>query len=179
MNEEEKKALEAKALADKGGAQGKEGEATPDANDALLALLESKDKDIERITEERNNYRKGMLKAKGKTSDEGDEPELSIAEQVSLAVKEALLDSAITTAQKEKDEIVKKALRENAELKTAIKNRTGMNPTGQGAASDTEALKPKDNFLSDEQIKHFKAQGKDDAWIERYKKTVMGNRGFF
>lgn len=178
MNEEEKKALEAKNQAGATG-QGQETATatTQDKDDTLLTLLEQKDKEMDKIRQERDNYRRGMLKAKGKDSTDDEPEELSIAEQVQQAVREALMDSEYQRIQKEKDEIVKQALRENAELKTALTNRAQV---GQGNAqgNSTETVVPKDNFLSEQQIAYFKSIGKDDAWIERYKKTAAKNKGF-
>jgi hypothetical protein len=137
MSEEEKAALAAK--------EGANGETTVEVADPLA----EKDKEIARLTQEKDNYKAVALKRLGKLPGDADfmgDSELSVAEQIKLA----LLDKEIENQNKLKEDETKKILRENAELKLALKNRpTTSIGGGDGSSSSVEV---KDNIFSNEQI---------------------------
>ena len=137
------------------------------------ALLEEKDEEIAKITDDRDNYKQGMLVAKGKADPEvyGQEDELDINTLVKREVKEALFDAELTQKQKEKDEILKQALRENREMKLSLQNKDTISNAPAGAGNE-ETAPVTDNFLSDNQIRELKTKGWDDKKIEKYKKNL-------
>jgi hypothetical protein len=157
MNEEEKKAAEAKALADKATADALAATVDPTEADKLA----EKDREIAKLKEERDNYKVVALKRKGKLpndteffNDEGGEPELSVAEQVKLA----LLERDIDIRERAKEEEVKRLAKENSELKLALKNRpeTSMDG-GDGGGSGVEV---KDNVFSVSQLAELEKRAK-------------------
>ncbi len=85
--------------------------------------------------------------------------------------QEKMLETQFEQKQKEKDEIIKKALERNKELETAIKNRTGISNSDSGTGSGT-VFTPKDGVLTDEKLAMLKSKGWDDKKIEMYKKNL-------
>lgn len=161
MAEEEKKAVEEGA-----------GEAAAAEPSDLEKSLAEKDALIEKIATERDNYKRGMLKAKGKIKPEDeDDPEESIDDKVSRLVREQMLDTQFVQAQKEKDDLVKQALARNKELETALRNRSQISTADAGSGSE-QKLTVKDSVLTDDQMKALRAKGWDDAKIELYKKNL-------
>jgi len=142
--------------------------------------IAAKDAEIARITEERDNYKTVALKRLGKLPGDADfldkdgSGELSVAEQVRLA----LLDKEIEAVQKAKAEETARIVKENAELRLALKNRPGESMGGGGG----ESLAVKDNVLSESQIAVLKQKAerlkvKDvDAFIETAKQNILKNR---
>lgn len=126
---------------------------------------------IAKIAEERDNYKKGMLKAKGKIPDEEDEEEgpdvREIARQEALAV---LADTDYVKATTERDTIISKIAKENAELRLALQNKPG---TGIGSGSNQDTQKVKDNVLSEDQERDLRARGWDDKKIEHFKSLAL------
>lgn len=170
MTEEETKAAEAKALAEAAAAKdGKTGE-TIEVN-----AIEEKDKEIKKLTEERDNYKNVALKRLGKLPGDAaflsdDTSELSVAEQVRLA----LLDKEIEARNKAKDDEARKLVKENAELRLALKNRP---ETSIGSGDDTAGIEVKDNILSADQILGLKAKALQlkvdpEKFIENFKKNL-------
>jgi hypothetical protein len=103
----------------------------PEASqDDAASLLAAKDAEISRLSDERENYRRAALKAKGKYHEE-DTPD-DLDELIEKKVQEKLYDVQIVKAQQEKEAILQKTLRENAELRNAIKNRPPA-PSAAGA----------------------------------------------
>lgn len=136
----------------------------------FLTVLEAKDAELKKVSDERDNYRKGMLKAKGKLPNDEDEKVdmiRQIAREEALAIQEARLSA-------EKDDLIKKALRENKELKLALKNKGQVNNASIGASSG--GLEPGDNILSDGQVKDLKARGWDDKKIASFKENLQKNK---
>lgn len=166
MTDEEKAAvIEAEALAT---------QAEKDA--AVAAAIEAdaaKDARIAQLEQEKENYRKVALKRLGKLEGDADfmgDSDLSVAEQIKLA----LLDKEIETERKASDEEKKKLVRENAELKLALKNR----PENSIGGDSTSTVQVKDNVLTPEQIAGLTAKAKrlkaDPAvFIETFKKSLL------
>lgn len=139
------------------------------------ALLAEKDAEIAKVEQEKNNYRKGLLKAKGKIpedyqsdaddSEDQDTRTRRIVEETLLSTKEAQIRA-------EKDQVTKAAFKRIKELETALKNR-GQITSSSGEGSNQE--KPegkKDNYFSNDQIAYFKSKGWDDKKIESVKKNM-------
>lgn len=133
-----------------------EAEAQAEKDAAIAAAIEAdaaKDAKIVKLEQERDNYRKVSLKRLGKLEGDADflgDSELSVAEQIRIA----LLDREIEYERKASDEKNKQLVRENAELKLALKNR----PQTSIGGDSTQNVDVKDNVLSDVQITTLKAQ---------------------
>lgn len=146
----------------------------------LAALMEENEK----LSRERDNYRKGLLKAKGKLpeADEDDDESLSLSEPSKLnaliesKVREQLLATESEKAKAQVAEYAKKLARENKELKLALANKpslaTASIGTGEGGLPE-----PKLNFFSDEQLNELKKKGWDDAKIKRFQQTYLKIKG--
>lgn len=124
--------------------------------EAQLAL---KDAELVKVRSERENYKRGLLKAKGKvtTEEEGTEDEddrvRRIVREEQLASKEAQLIS-------EQQALLKSATTKIKELTTALQNR-GQMPKATGSSADaTKDLKSED-FWSAEQLAYFKKRNID------------------
>lgn len=151
--------------------------ATPIATEVVdyEAVLAKKDAELAEVRTERENYRKGMLKAKGKLPEE-EELDSSTPEGmealVDRKVQEKFLSTKEAQLQAEKDTALKAVLKRNKELEVALKNRGQiLSPTGTG--SNTEKPEGKvDNYFSNEQIQSLRAKGFDDKKIEELKKNI-------
>lgn len=152
MDEKEKAAIEAKAAADKAAAEAAEIPPAPTAEELELIALRER---AEKAEADRDNYKNVALKRLGKLpgdaqflSEEEENGQLTVSEQV----KKALLDKEIADIRRAEDNRTKQILRENAELKLALKNRPGA-PLGGDSGASAEV---KDNILSVEQIETLK-----------------------
>lgn len=171
MTDEEKKAAADKDAADvKAKADAKAAAKEPSEFEKQLA---EKDDKIKKLTEDRDNYRRGLIAKKGK-NDKGEDIELTVDEKIAAGIEEALLNSSIARESAEKDEIIKKALDRNKELETTIKNRSQITTTEHGGSNE-QRLIPKDAVLSEDKIKELKARGWDDKKIELFKKNLTKN----
>lgn len=134
---------------------------------------ESKIKDLEdekaRLIEEGANYKLAYLKEKGKkeerVQDEDDD------DKMRRIAKETLAESRLVEIAQEQDAIIKKALKENKELKLVNLNKDKTPPAGIGTHSEGQAVK--DTLVTPEQMTAFKARGWSDKDIERYKKNLV------
>jgi len=133
--------------------------------EAKVAVLEA---EKARLIEESANYKLGMLKAKGKIKEEL--PDEDDDEKLRRITREEIANSRLAEITKEQDAIIKKALKENKELKLASLNRTGT-PPATGVSTETQ--KVQDTIVTAEQIAAFKARGWTDKDIERYKKNLQ------
>lgn len=139
------------------------------------ALLAQKDSELQKVRDEKENYRKGMLKAKGKIPEENqsdaDEPE-DLDTIIDRKVQEKLLSTKEAQIQAEKDAAYKAVLKRNKELEVALRNR-GQITSSAGVGSNQEKPEGKvDNVLSNDQIANLKAKGWDDKKIEEFKKNL-------
>ena len=135
--------------------------------------LAKRDAEIKRITEVSNNYKRGLLKAKGKVEDETEEDEYeeSSEERTRRIIREELANTDLAKALAEKEALVSQMANELSEAKLAIKNRSGMTPSSGAAGAEETAQK--DNVLSEQQIQNLKARGFDDKMIEQFKKNLQ------
>jgi hypothetical protein len=117
---------------------------------------------ITKLTEDNENYKIGILKAKGKLPEEEvpENPEsVKIAEAAVAKNAEAL---AIAT----------KLANENKELKIALANKAQIPNTPPGTGSDPVPFKAPDGLITPAQTEYFKKQGWSEAKIEAYKKNL-------
>lgn len=144
--------------------------------DPIVALQEKNAK----LEEERDNYKAVALKRLGKLPgdaeflDKDGSGEMSVAEQVRLA----LLDREIEANKRAEKEATAKLVRENSELRLALKNRPGSSiggGTGQGS------VEVKDNVFSAEQLKELekkaiRLKADPQKFIESAKKNLLSHR---
>ena len=131
-----------------------------ESRNAVLEAEKSK------LLEESTNYKAAYLKERAKSSDDGDE------ERLRRIAREELSNSRLAEIAREQDVIIKKALRENKELKLAQLNKTDVS-LSVGAHSEGQPVK--DTMITPDQMANFKSMGKSDKWIENYKKNLMRN----
>lgn len=122
-----------------------------------------------RLIEREANYKMAYLKEKSKKTeifeDENDE------DKFRRIAREELSNSRLAQIDREKDETIKKALKENKELKLAQLNRTGTPPAAVG--THTEGYQVRDTLVTPEQMTAFKARGWSDKDIEKYKRNLQ------
>ncbi len=113
-----------------------------------LTLTQEK---LAKAEEERDNYKNVALKRLGKLpgdaeflNKEGDS-ELSVEEQVRIA----LLDREVEAARKAEKDATAKIIKENSELRLALKNQPG---STLGGGSSESGLVTKDNVFSEAQL---------------------------
>ena len=136
--------------------------------------IAEKDKIIAALREEKDNYKTVALKRLGKLPGDADflgDSELSVQEQIKLA----LLDKEIEAQNRLKEEETRKILKENAELKLALKNRP---ETSIGSSAGSNAVEVKDNVFSNDQIEALKKRAQTlkldpDKFIESAKKKLL------
>ncbi len=146
--------------------------------------ITAKDEQIAKLTEERDNYKHVALKRLGKLPGDSDfvanadeKTGLTVEEQV----RKTLIDNELKKAQDEKEAEAHKLVKENAELRLALKNRPG-GSIGNGGSGETTVVK--DNILSEQQIATIRSKGeklklsgeKLDAFVEKAKVNLLKNR---
>ena len=150
MDEKEKAAAEAAAVA---AAEAATAIDIAEANKNVDALA-AKDTEISKLKSDLENYKNVALKRLGKLPGDADfaagenGTELSVAEQVRIA----LMDNEINKAQTDKDNEIIRIAKENAELRLALKNRPG-GALGNSSGSSAEV---KDNVFSPAQIESLR-----------------------
>lgn len=139
------------------------------------AVLAQKDAELAQVRTERENYRKGMLKAKGKLPEENyqdNDSSETQEEMVRRVTREEILTTKEAQLQAEKDATQKAAMKRIKELEVALKNRGQISQSsGEGSNQDKPEGK-KDNYFSNEQIAALRAKGYDDKKIETLKKNM-------
>ncbi len=129
----------------------------------LQAKYEALEAEKTQIEAEKDNYRRGMLKAKGKVEDDDTQLE-DEDERVRRIIREENARSNSTRIAEEQKQIVQTLLAKNKELAHALKNKPGTGSgSGAGESVDTEV---KDNFFSVEQLAEIKAKGLDPAKVK-------------
>lgn len=141
-----------------------------------IAELEAEN---QKLASERDNYKEGMLKAKGKISGEGssESTEETEDERVRRIVREEEINKDIAKNNAEKDALLKKVLRENEELKLASMNRN-QTSTATGSSTENTGGIVKSTIITPEQENYFRNTLKwSDKDIERYKHNLRKNGG--
>ena len=150
---------------------------TPEApqEKTVKDLLAEKDAEIERIREEKNNYKRGMLIAKGKIKEEEIEEDEDLDAKIDRKVNEKLFDARISEAQKSKEELLNKALKENEEMKRVMRNRGISAPSSMGSNLDKPEVNVTSGF-SPEQEADLRARGLDpkEVWKNLPKAGLAG-----
>ena len=167
MNEEEKKLQDQKVL--------------EEAAKAELDPIASRDEEIAKLKEERDNYKTVALKRLGKLPGDAeffDKDKSESGLTTEEIVKQTLLEREIARKEQEKEADYKRMARENAELKLALKNRPGSGTIGNDAGASADV---KDNVFSPSQIEALTAKAKrlkvDPAkFIEKAKANFTSRR---
>jgi len=136
------------------------------------AELKKKDDELVKVREEKENYRKGMLKAKGKLPEE-DNLEESLDEKIDRKVQERLLNTRESQVQAEKDALVTSLAKKNKELTLALKNRAQVTDTSASGSNKDRPEVKVDSFFSKEQLESFKVKGWSDKKIEDLKQNML------
>jgi len=124
------------------------------------------------ILEREANYRLAYLKEKKKNEQlDLDETE---EERIRRIARDELAQERLVAIDSEKEELLKKTLKENKELKLAISNKTGVSAS---TGSHTESVPVVGTQITPEQLTAFKAKGWSDKDIERYKKNLRRYAG--
>lgn len=134
--------------------------------------LQERDEKIAKVEQERDNYKAVALKRLGKLPGDADflgDGELSVAEQVRLA----LLDREIESEKKARDEDTRKILKENSELRLLVKNR----PQGSIGGEGGTIVEVKDNVFTESQLaelrkKAIALKADPEKFIERAKQNI-------
>jgi len=143
--------------------------------DALTLAQEQ----IVKVTEERDNYKAVALKRLGKLPgdaeflDKDGKGELSVEEQVRIA----LLDKEVEGARRAEQEAAAKLIKENSELRLALKNQPGAGLGGGGG----DALAVKDNVFSEAQLtelrnRAIRLKADPEKFVEAAKKNLLARR---
>lgn len=128
-----------------------------------------------KLSTERENYRRGLLKAKGKLQEEEEEPKEDLEALVDRKVRETLVESQWGQSQKKLEEMTRAMAKENKELKLALVNKASLKTTSQGSGSGN--VEVQDRFFSQDQINSLKAKGYDDKKIELLKQNLQKAQG--
>lgn len=139
-----------------------------------------KDEEIAKLKIERDNYKTVALKRLGKLDGDADfmgvdkESGLTVEEQV----KKTLLDREIVKIEQEKTAESKRIIKENAELRLALKNRPGQSIGGDSGGATIEV---KDNVFSDAQLGELRKKAErlkadPEKFIENAKKNLLARR---
>lgn len=126
----------------------------------------------QKLAEERTNYQAAYLKEHAKNRDPENPIEETQEEVARRVAHEVLVDTKIAANNKERDDLLQKTLKENRELKLAQVNKTTVS-TVVGTHSENRAVT--DTLITPEQLASFKKMGKDDKWIENYKRNLLKN----
>lgn len=128
--------------------------------------------DNKKLIQERDNYKRiGLARKRGEVEPLIDKDE-EIERLAEERAKELLLLKEQATNEAKQREIALKALKENRELRLALKNRAGVVTTVTGAGQGDKET-PKEVFWTPEQLAHFKKRGIDP---ETVKKHYLNNR---
>jgi hypothetical protein len=143
----------------------------------FAAELAKKDAELAKLATEKENYRLGMLKAKGKIQndevvDEVDKPDLDSL--ISEKVQAALYSEKERQLQAEKDALLQDALKKVKELSTALSNKQGISTAASGTSSDSAVTTTQ--YFSNEQIAELKARGLTDEMIKKAAINMQNKR---
>ena len=124
-----------------------------------------------KLAEERDNYRRGMLKAKSRISEEVETEDEDFDAKVARVVEEKLSQTQWAEAQTRLETEAMKLARENKELKKSLANRSQISSTGQG--SSQEVTQVQDSKFNPDKISELKKRGWSDKKIELFKKNRL------
>lgn len=124
----------------------------------LLNEFQSVLEKLDKAERDRDNYKKGLLARKRGEPIPEQLEEDEVERRAEEKAKELFKEAQLTEALKKKDEIALKALKENRELKIALKNRSGIVTTPSGG-SQPDPAPSKDTFWTADQLAYFKKRG--------------------
>lgn len=151
------------------------------ANDPV-AELEAAKAELEKVRRDRDNYRKGMLSAKGKLREESEDfdptdPE-SVKALIAKQVQDSLAESSESQATSKLEALAARQARELKELKLAVKSKQASTSISGGSASGSGSAQnsvSKTSYFSEEQKAELRKRGKTDAQIEKIAAIAMGD----
>lgn len=142
------------------------------------SLLAAKDAELAKVQSDRDNYRKGLLKAKGKDGTDDSKDAVTDGNSVDIEalieekISERLSQSEEARIRQEKDALLKEVLRKNSEMALALKNRGQVASTVGGSNLDKDHVAT-ETFFSAAQIEDLKAKGLDPEKVKaNYLKSV-------
>ena len=129
------------------------------------ALLEENAK----IANDRDNYKKGLLAAKGKLPADLDIEDTDLESLIEKKVQDTLLRTKEFQNEQAKQDLIKGILKRNKELELALQSRDGISRVAAGGS--TGPMEPKVSNWTLEQIEYFKKRGLNpDKVKENYTK---------
>ena len=145
--------------------------------ETIIDPITAKDEEIAKLTEERDNYKAAALLRKGKLPADSELLGEDFDKFLDEKVKTVLADKELQQRQTAKDQEIQKIIKENNELRLALKNRPGVS-IGGGSGDNLEV---KDNILSEAQIINLKARAvrlkvDPDKFVENAKANLLKNR---
>ena len=138
-----------------------------------LAEHEALVAELAKAKEDRDNYRKGLLKAKGKAVKEDhdvEEPDLDTL--VKQKVAEALEQEKEVLAEKKYDAAIDALLQKNKVLALALQNKANM-PNASAGSGHGSKDEPIDTFFTADQLADLKKKGLDP---EKVKANLLKKR---
>jgi hypothetical protein len=127
------------------------------------------------IQQERDNYRKAYLKkAKGEPDEEPDFIETD-EERTRRLIREELLNTKEAENARKAEELNKKILKENEELRKAIANRSQNSPSSTGSNMDKPEVKGNGIFTPEQEAELRQRATRIGADPEEYLREVAGN----
>lgn len=147
-----------------------DGDATATQDLNLADTLEKTLEKLSKAEEERENYKRGMLKAKGKGEEDTDDD--TGEDALFNKFKARLKDEEADVERKEATALTQKLIKQNKEMVEALKNKSQISGAPVGTGSES-TLKVGDNMLSEAQLQELKNRGWDDAKITRFKQNLL------
>lgn len=141
----------------------------------LAKELEETRAALAKKTADADNYKKGMLIAKGKLPVESQDGEAdeTMDDKIRRIAREEAANSEIAQLQLKEKETTDKILKRNRELELALKNRGQISDTSSQGSNQDKPEGKTDNYLSNDQLAALKAKGWDDKKIEAFKKNAQ------
>lgn len=144
--------------------------------ETVVDPLAEKDAQIAKLTVERDNYKTVALARKGKLPADNELLGEDFDGYIKAKVQETLADTEIGRAEADRKAETARIIRENAELKLALKNRPG---SGLGSDSGTTS-EVTDNVLTAQQIEVLKQTAirlktDPDKYVEKAKQNLLKN----
>ncbi len=148
--------------------------ATQEENKVIAPTQDDAEARYKAIEEEKENYKNAYLKERNKHKESGGSGDETDEDKMRRIASETLADSRLADLAREQDALIKSALRENNELKLALKNKT--NSPAASIGSHSESTPVRDTAITPEQEAYFKSKKWNAQDIERYKKNLAGRR---
>lgn len=147
----------------------------------VIDPIAEKDKQIAKLTEDLGNYKTVALKRLGKLPGDADFV-AGVDEKTGLTVEETvrktLIEQNLIKTEEERNAEITRVVRENNELKLALKNQPKAALGGGGSGTDLEV---KDNVFSEAQLNELRKtatrlKADPEKFIEAAKKKILDRR---